>query len=63
MSLPSGRVRLLLKSRVAHCVLQLMGAEGPDRPTQQTETDAVKSQERCRTLEMEAPFQLVTKLS
>lgn len=40
MSLPSGRVRLLLKSRMAHCVLQLMGAEGPDRPTQQTD--------RCR---------------
>lgn len=45
MSFPSGRVRLLLKSCLAHCVLQLMGAEGSDGPTQQTETDAIKSQE------------------
>lgn len=45
MSFPSCRGRLLLKSCPAHCVLQLMGAESPDGPTQQTETDAVKNQE------------------
>lgn len=53
MSFPSGRVRLLLKSCLTHCVLQLMGAEGSDGPTQQTERDAVKSQENPR--EHDAP--------
>lgn len=35
----------MLKSCLAQCVLQLMGAESPDGPTQQTEMDAVKNQE------------------
>lgn len=44
MSFPPGRVRRLLKTCLAHRVLELMGAEGPDGPTRQTETDAVKSE-------------------
>lgn len=35
MSFPSSRAGLWLKSRLAHYVLQLMGAEGADGPTSQ----------------------------